>query len=111
MSDQSGDSRSAGVILTQHLTEKDPQRDQGRKDAIDPVNIIVGEGLGDDRLRQHIAKRQVAILKKLTLEKLKLLSKPWPMNRTHLRTSFAVDESLPESITTTEIAFAYLIFC
>ena len=78
------------MVLAQDLPQKDPQRDEGRIDPINPIHRMVAQRLGDNQLRQHIAKRQSIVLKKLLPQKTQLLSKSSLMRKRHC------EASLPE---------------
>ena len=60
------------MISAQHLTEKHSERDQRRIDPVFPNDTTVHQCLPDTRLRQHIRKRQLFVLKKLTTKKTNL---------------------------------------
>ena len=88
--DQAGDSGAAGVIGTQDLSEKDPQRDQGGEDAVEPAGHR-GQCLGDGLLGEDVGERQVTVLKELTFEKLHLLLEPLLVRMAHRWGLLAVD--------------------
>jgi len=52
-------------------------------DSVIPNGVNCYQCLLDDVLREHVAQRQVSILKKLTSEKSELLSKPSLITITH----------------------------
>jgi hypothetical protein len=89
MGDQAGDRRATRMIRTQNLTQENPQRNQRRKDSVQPVRAERCQRLGNDLLRKDIGEGQIAILKKLAPQKLNLLPKPsrgWMcLTNNHLR--------------------------
>ncbi len=76
MCDQAGHRPTTGMVLTQHLTEKNPQCDQRRIDSVQPANIDCRQCLRDDPLREDVAERQISVLQKLTSQEAHLLPKP-----------------------------------
>src|SRR5262249_18530107 len=52
---QAGDGRPTGVVRAQHLAQEDPQRDERRKDPIDPGYADRGEGLRDEVFGEDVA--------------------------------------------------------
>src|SRR6516165_8261714 len=54
---------------------KDPQRDQGSKDAVQPP-IDHSQRLHNDVLREEVGERQLAVLEELTPQKAHPLAKP-----------------------------------
>jgi hypothetical protein len=91
MSDQAGHGAAAGMIRTQDLSQKDPQCNQRRKDAIQPVRAERCQPLGNDLLRKDIGEGQIPVLKKLTPQKLNLLPKPSLVRMAHPCGLLAVD--------------------
>jgi hypothetical protein len=96
------------VIRAQHLTEKDPQRDQRRINPIHPINIDRRQSVRHDRLGQHRAKRQASILAKLTPQKTRLLPKPSLVRISHSGASLPVMVVVRNTICAGEALFAYL---
>src|SRR5262249_30564884 len=77
MGEQAGDGGAAGMIRTQHLSQKNPQRDQRRIDPIEPA-AQRGQRLSNYFFCEDVCKRQVSILKKLASQKTRLGAKgPW----------------------------------
>jgi hypothetical protein len=74
MANQAGDGCAAGMIGTQDLSQEDPQRDQRRKDAVQPP-ADRGQRLLNDLFREDISERQMAVLKKLTPKNAHLFTK------------------------------------
>jgi hypothetical protein len=66
MSDQTGDGGSARMVCTQDLSQEDPQRNQRRKDSVQPVLAERGQRLGNNLLRKDVGKGQIYVLTKLT---------------------------------------------
>jgi hypothetical protein len=62
MSNQARDGRTTGMILAQHLAEKDPQRYQRRIDPVEPDNIQCFQRLRYSALRKYIRERQFVVL-------------------------------------------------
>jgi hypothetical protein len=64
MGEQASDGGAAGMIRTQHLSQKDPQCDQRRKDPIQPA-AQRGQRLNNHFFCEDVSKWQVFVLKKL----------------------------------------------
>jgi hypothetical protein len=56
MSDQASNGGATGMILAQHLTEKDPQRDERRIDPVEPTRLDCLHCLRDHLVRKDIAE-------------------------------------------------------
>ena len=96
------------MIRTQNLTQEDPQRNQRRIDPIQPAHIDCCQCLRDDPLGEHIAERQISVLKKLTSQKSHLLPKPSLARISHPWASLPVMDVLPNTIYAREAFFAYV---
>jgi hypothetical protein len=83
MSDQASDGSAARLIGAQDLSQEDPQRNQGRKDSVQPVFAERGQRLGNNLLRKDVGEGQIPVLKKLTPQELDLLSKPSVVRMAH----------------------------
>src|SRR6516165_3294424 len=74
MGEQAGDGGAAGMVGTQDLSEKDPERYQRGEDPIQPI-AQRGQRLGDHSFREDIRERQLAVLEKLAPEETHLGAK------------------------------------
>jgi hypothetical protein len=108
MGDQASDCRAAGMICTQDLTQKDPQRDQWRIDPVQPARADRCQRLSDEILRENVAERQVAVLEKLPSKKTRLLPKP-SLVRIRILGLLAGDGSVAKRHLRKRGLFAYVI--
>lgn len=72
---QSRDGCRAGLIRSQDLAEKDPQRDQRRVDPVFPAGLDRYQRPPDRGLREDVAERQFRILEVLASQECQLLTK------------------------------------
>src|SRR5262249_3586727 len=82
MGEQAGNGRAAGMIRTQDLPEKDPERDQRGKDPIQPT-AERGQRSGDHLFGEDIGERQLAVLKELSSKETRLGVKGARVRRPH----------------------------
>ncbi len=80
--EEAGDGGAAGMIRTQDLPEKDPERDQWGKDPVQPAGDG-GQRLRDDLLGQDVGERQVAVLQERPSEEVHLIAKGTSVRMTH----------------------------
>ncbi len=111
MSNQTSDRRPTRMVRAQDLAQEDPQRDQRRIDAVDPIGIDCCQCLRHDLLREHVRERQIRVLEKLASQKSDLSLKPsWGEFR--IRVAFLpVVDLLPTHHLRKRGLFAYIIFC
>jgi hypothetical protein len=83
MCDQAGDGGAAGMVRTQDLTQKDPQRNQRRKNPIQPILAKLGHRLVNNLFRQNVSEGQISLLKELTPQKLNLVPIPSLVKMAH----------------------------
>jgi len=84
MSNQPSDCCATRRVRAQHLAQEHPQSDQRRVRPVKPVDIDRCQCLRDDPFGQHVGKRTVAVLQKLTPQKIRLLLNPSMFIRSHL---------------------------
>jgi hypothetical protein len=78
------------MILAQHLPKEYPQRDERRINPVKPDDVQRFQCLRYRFLRQHIRKRQFAILQELPPQKTHLLAKPSLVRKRHREASLPV---------------------
>jgi hypothetical protein len=75
------------MVGAQDLTEKNPERDQRRINAVDPDDANRGKSLRHEILRKQVAEWQIVILGILTPKELHLLTNSLWIRMTHLGAS------------------------
>jgi hypothetical protein len=108
MGEQAGDGGAAGVIRTQDLPEKDPERDQRGEDPIQPA-AQRGQRLGDHLFGEDVGERQLAVVEELAAEETHLGAKGTGVRMRHVGSLLAGKGRLATSILASEALFAYLI--
>jgi hypothetical protein len=90
MSNQASDCGTTGMILVQHLAQENPKRHERRINPVKPDDVQRFQCLRYRSLREHIRKRQFAILQELPPQKTHLLAKSSMIRKRHREASLPV---------------------
>jgi hypothetical protein len=64
------------MVRVQNLSQENSQRNQRRKNPVQPVLIELGQCLAYNPFRQNVSERQISILKETPPQELNLLPSP-----------------------------------
>jgi hypothetical protein len=98
------------MVCTQHLAQKDPERNQRRIDPVHPASADRCQRLRNDLLGEHIAEWKISILKKLPSEETDLLPKPSVVRIPHPCGLLASDGTLAKNHLRKRGLFAHVSF-
>ena len=93
MGEQAGDRGAAGMVRAEDLTEKDPQGDERRVDAVEPCSVDRGESVSDEVFGEHVSEREFAVLKVLPAKKVNVAPEPSMAGMRHHKASLPRLES------------------
>jgi hypothetical protein len=71
------------MVRVQNLAQENPQRNQRRKNPVQPVLIELGQSLAYNLFRQNASERQIPILKETPPQELNLVPNPSLIRMAH----------------------------